>query len=105
MRLSGAANKKNQKGFLVVWLENELGSARLGITVSKKIGPAVVRNRIKRLVRETYRILRHQLPTVDINVIARRECAYMDHTMISREINNALISIGAIPCSKLSCSS
>lgn len=105
MRLSNNANKQTQRGFLVVWLENELDSVRLGITVSKKVGSAVVRNRIKRFVREIYRVLRHQLPAVDINIIARHESARMNFDSTSREINNALARIGAIQCSKISCSS
>ena len=33
-----------------------MGGVRLGITVSKKVGPAVTRNRVKRLVREAFRV-------------------------------------------------
>lgn len=46
---------------------------RLGITVSKKVGTAVVRNRIKRLVREFARTTPGWVPTdVDVVVIAKR---------------------------------
>ncbi len=43
---------------MVIVKENEKGQNRLGITVSAKVGNAVVRNRIKRLLREFFR--RHQ---------------------------------------------
>lgn len=47
---------------------------RLGITITKKTGNAVVRNRIKRLVRETFRKNRHILTqNYDLNVIAKRQ--------------------------------
>ena len=53
-------------------LANELGTPRLGIAASRKIGNAVVRNRAKRLVRELF--MNHkQLIGIDIVVIPRRE--------------------------------
>jgi ribonuclease P protein component len=46
---------------------------RLGITVTRRVGCAVVRNRAKRLVRETYRQLAGRLPQgVDMVVIVRK---------------------------------
>jgi len=49
-------------------------ASRLGITITKKTGNAVVRNRIKRLVRETFRKNRHILKNnYDLNVIAKRQ--------------------------------
>ncbi len=46
---------------------------RLGLTVSRKVGGAVVRNRVKRRVREWFRHSRKALPAgVDLVVIARR---------------------------------
>lgn len=50
---------------------NELEHARLGLTVSRKVGGAVVRNRWKRALREAFRIAQHELPAVDIVCIPR----------------------------------
>jgi len=49
---------------------NEEGGPRLGITASRKVGKAVVRNRLKRRVRNVYRRspLRAELPAVDLVV-------------------------------------
>jgi ribonuclease P protein component len=50
---------------------NGLGHARLGLTVSRKVGQAVVRNRWKRSLREAYRQAQHELPALDLVCIPR----------------------------------
>lgn len=58
-----AARARATDGRLVVYARpNGLALTRLGLSVSKKCGGAVVRNRIKRLVREAFRHLRLGLP-------------------------------------------
>ena len=60
--------------FLVFILDRgDGGDARLGITVTRKVGRAVRRNRIKRLVREWFRQYRERLGSHDVVVIARRD--------------------------------
>ena len=58
--------------FLLRFGNNEAGTARLGLAISKRCSKrAVDRNRIKRLAREAFRRVRTDLPHVDILVMAR----------------------------------
>lgn len=73
-----AGKKNNDALFSVYCTANGLSLARLGITVSRKVSPkAVLRNRIKRQVRESFRDHRNTLPGVDLIVIARSSAAGM----------------------------
>lgn len=55
------------------------GTTRLGLTVSSKVGNAVVRNRIRRRFRELFRLRRAQLPKgLDMVLIARSSAATAD---------------------------
>lgn len=64
---------------------------RLGITTSRRVGGAVVRNRIKRRVREFFRQYREQIdPVRDLVVIARSAAAELSYAEIKRELSGAL---------------
>ena len=49
----------------------EAGHARLGLTVPRRVGGAVVRNRWKRMLREAFRLSQHELPAVEFVCIPR----------------------------------
>ena len=61
---------------IVYGCEGAKPQARLGLTVSRKYGGAIVRNRWKRLLREAFRLAKHKLPShIDLVVLPRRESA------------------------------
>ena len=72
---SGQANS-----FLVLYARrNRTGHNRVGVTVSKKLGHAVVRNRVRRRLREVYRLNEERFtPGWDIVVVARSRCISAD---------------------------
>jgi ribonuclease P protein component len=65
--------------FIVIIKQNGLGITRLGVTVSKKMGNAVKRNRVKRLIREFFRLNNSKIPHgYDIVVTAKKDASYLD---------------------------
>ena len=74
--LSKSGLKVQNQYFIACFAPGRHARCRLGITVTKKVGKAVERNRIKRLVREFFRLNRHRLSgTWDINIIAKTRTA------------------------------
>lgn len=80
--------------YLVMYVkENGTGRNRLGISVSKKVGNSVVRHRITRLVRESYRLHEAVFNSgLDIVIVARVNAASVGY----EEIEKALLHLGKL---------
>ncbi len=75
----------------------EGGAGRLGLTVSRRVGNAVVRNRVKRRVREWFREARTSelRDGIDLVVIARQAAATLGTHEVAQALGTLASSAGA----------
>ncbi len=72
-RVYREGRSKADDRIVMLQIENGLPYNRIGITVSKKIGNSVVRHRVKRIIKEAYRLHEHEFNSgYDIVMIARK---------------------------------
>ncbi len=86
--------KLDAGAFVLFGRSNRLGCHRLGLTVSRKVGGAVVRNRIKRLFREIFRRIADEIPChCDLVVNAKRGCASASYEALRADFISAVRKI------------
>lgn len=72
--------------FVLLYKQNSVGQARLGLAISKKsVSRACDRNYIKRILRETFR--KSELSAIDIIVLAKRNANKMDRKLLFSSLN------------------
>ena len=93
-----ARGKSAAGSCLVVYCrKNGTGTNRVGYTVSKKLGGAVVRNRIRRRLREIYRTHEEEfLPGRDIVVVARSRAAAASYRQLERSMLTLSARLGLL---------
>jgi len=85
------------KHLVVYVLDNKLQTNRLGITVSKKLGKAVTRNRIRRLIRENYRLMEGMVKRgYDLVIVSRKVDVIPSFYDIKKEMNYLLRKLDMI---------
>ena len=91
LKLQQVGRRRAGKWFVVITTPGRGGVSRLGITASRRVGGAVLRNRVKRLVREFFRTHHDRIqPPRDVVVIARPGAADADYVEVKRELGAAL---------------
>ena len=92
VNLNRLGKRYRAKHFTVIFKENGLGISRLGITVSKKIGNAVKRNRVKRHIREFFRTNKNRFPNgFDVVIIANRGADDLMYLKIKEELGEIIL--------------
>lgn len=81
---------------LYVW-KNRLDQNRLGITVSKKLGNAVTRNKVRRRIREIYRLHEEEFSSgLDLVVVARVRGAHVSYWTLDRDFMKLARKMGLL---------
>jgi ribonuclease P protein component len=92
LQIQGAGVKHHLRHFLVfvstTATSSEPASARLGVTVTRKVGPSVVRNRIRRLVREVFRRKRDSFRAgCDMVWVAKQSAASVNYAEVEADMD------------------
>ena len=81
--------------YVIHYVPNELGLCRIGLSVSKKLGNAVVRSRIKRQVRAMCdSLIDYNVHTCDVVIVVRSEFLNNDFNNNKETLNSLLSEIG-----------
>lgn len=95
--LKSAAGRLRTRHFALRWVAGSGGTCRLGMAVSRKVSKrAVERNRIKRVIRESFRAEREALPTFDILVIALASAASATRGALRADLQRAWLKLKAL---------
>lgn len=96
-RLYAKGNSAANRYLVLYCRRNGSHENRVGITVSKKLGCAVVRNRARRRLRECYRIHEAQLrPGYDVVIVARTRCVDAPFSRLEEAFLSAAGSVGLL---------
>src|SRR3954469_6425325 len=90
LTLSRKGKRLHTSHFIVLSKGNDVGQSRLGITVTTRVGNAVVRNRIKRLVREFFRRRKEMMQANDVVVIAKQGADRLSLEEVAGELDGVL---------------
>lgn len=88
--------KLNTPHFLIYVNFNTLEYSRLGVTVSRRVGNAVTRNKLKRYIKEYFRLNRLSIGKNDFSVIAKSNAGHLLYEDVYRELSHIVDSLADI---------
>ena len=91
--------------FIILYvLINNLGINRIGVTVNKKFGISVKRNRVRRLIKENYKFYEPYVKeSYDFVFVARKSEKFSDYTDIKKEMKFLLRKLNVFEQEKWNC--
>lgn len=89
LEITNNGKKIHTRHFIIYLKSNR--DKRLGITVSHLVGNAVKRNRVKRLIREFFRLNKERLPRCDILIVAKRGAPLLNYQNVYEELSGVLL--------------
>lgn len=91
-RVMKLGRRLSSRNFVLFIKKNENLFHRLGIVVKKEIGPATFRNRMKRYIREFFRLQRHQVKgSYDIILMVKKGCSVNRYQEVEEELRGLLV--------------
>ncbi|SFF25250.1 ribonuclease P protein component [Fontimonas thermophila] len=92
-----------ERHLTAIVVANALGHPRLGLAIARKsVALATQRNRIKRVIRESFRMHQHELGALDIVILARPGCAHAGAAGLNRSLERLWSRIAALSASSSS---
>ncbi len=90
-RVMRLGKRRASRNFILFTAESEHPFHRLGIVAKKEIGPATFRNRIKRYIREFFRLHKHQIKgCLDIILLIKANCSIHRYKDTEEELKRLL---------------
>jgi ribonuclease P protein component len=97
VKLSRFGRKFQDPYFIVLFMPGESECSRLGITASKRVGNAVIRNRVKRLVREWFRVNKSTICGCwDVIVIAKKTASGLTSHQVFMSLGKLFDKLGGL---------
>src|SRR4030042_371798 len=94
LRAQAQGRRLHTLHFGIVLGPGPTGAARLGLAVTRRLGSAVRRNRVKRLLREFFRRHKQQLPPGDLVIMAKKGAAALNYQQVEEELGPLLLRRG-----------
>jgi ribonuclease P protein component len=91
-RVMKLGKRVQSKSFILFIQNNKLGFHRLGMVVKKEVGPATYRNRMKRYLREFFRLNKHRMGgSLDLVILAKRGNALKRYREAEEELKGLFV--------------